>query len=96
MWTGAGRGSDHLGAIAADVEDALEPLGFERESRAYRPHVTLGRARGRPFVLDETAALEGLTFRAEKLTLVRSVLRREGALYEPVGIYPLAGGGWRG
>lgn len=96
LWTGAGRGSDHLGAIAADVEDALEPLGFERESRGYRPHVTLGRARGRPFVLDETTALEGLTFRAEKLTLVRSVLRREGALYEPVGIYPLAGGGWRG
>ena len=96
LWADAGRGSDRLGEIAADVEDALEPLGFEREPRAYRPHVTLARARRRPFVLGETAAFEALTFQAEKLTLVSSVLTHEGALYEPVGIYPLVGEGWRG
>lgn len=91
LWAGAGGGSELLGAIAADVEDALEPLGFEREPRAYRPHLTLGRARGRPFVLGGSDALNGLTFQAERLTLVRSVLRRDGALYETVGVYPLTG-----
>lgn len=96
LWVGADRGSDRLGAIAADVEDALEPLGFERDPRAYRPHVTLGRARGRPFILDETKALERLAFRAERLTLVRSVLRKDGARYEPVGAYPLVDGMRRG
>lgn len=92
LWTSVGRGSDCLSMIAADVEDALGPLGFEHEPRAYRPHATLGRARGRPFVLGEATALERLTFQAGRLTLVRSVLRRDGATYEPVGVYPLAGG----
>lgn len=96
LWAGAGGGTERLNAIAADVENALEPLGFEREPRSYRPHVTIGRARGRPFVLGEAAASEKSSFRAERLTLVRSMLRRDGTIYEPVGVYPLVGGMRRG
>lgn len=92
LWASAGRGTKHLNTIAADVEDALEPLGFERDPRAYKPHLTLGRARASSFVLDAPTALERLAFRAERLTLVRSVLQAEGAVYEPLDAYPLIGG----
>ncbi|HEX2728218.1 MAG TPA: RNA 2',3'-cyclic phosphodiesterase [Rubrobacteraceae bacterium] len=92
LWVGVSEGSERLSEIATDMEDVLESLGFEREPRAYRPHATLGRARGRPFVLGETAALEKLTFRAETLTLVQSLLRKAGATYEPLGVYPLVDG----
>lgn len=92
LWAAVGGESDRLGAIAAAVEDTLEPLGFVREPHTYRPHLTLGRARGRPFILDETTASKNLTFSAERLMLVRSILRSDGASYEPVGTYPLAGG----
>jgi 2'-5' RNA ligase len=38
-----------LAALARTVEDALEPLGVERERRAFSPHLTLARTgSGRP------------------------------------------------
>ena len=39
---------DFLVGLARQVGEALGALGFPPEARAYRPHVTLGRLRGRP------------------------------------------------
>jgi 2'-5' RNA ligase len=47
LWLGIGEGSDAVAALAKDVDAALAPLGFERESRPYVPHVTLARTKGR-------------------------------------------------
>ncbi|HET7480298.1 MAG TPA: RNA 2',3'-cyclic phosphodiesterase [Rubrobacteraceae bacterium] len=91
LWAGVDGGSARLISLSEDVEKTLEPLDFEREPRAFRPHLTLGRARGRSFVLGEAATAERLAFRAERLTLVQSVLREDGARYEPIGDYPLGG-----
>jgi 2'-5' RNA ligase len=55
------------------VDASLEPLGFEREDRAYVPHLTLGRARSRP-VSFEAAETPPLGFRVRNLDLVESVL----------------------
>ena len=43
----AGVGGDlpALGAIHAAIEEACHPLGFRREQRSFRPHVTLARAK---------------------------------------------------
>ena len=45
LWAGVAEGGEPLGALAAAVEDALAPLGFEREARAFAAHVTLARVR---------------------------------------------------
>jgi RNA 2',3'-cyclic 3'-phosphodiesterase len=82
VWAGVGEGSERLRVLAEDLEAALEPLGFERERRPYAPHVTLGRARGRPVVLGEGVAAEPMGFRVERVDVVRSVLREGGAFYE--------------
>lgn len=92
LWSGVSEGADQLRDIAGDLESAFEAIGFEGERRTYSPHMTLGRARGRPATLDSGQNGELLlTFSARRLELVRSVLDREGARYSTIAEYPLTG-----
>jgi 2'-5' RNA ligase len=84
-----------LGAVHAAIEQRCRFLGFERESREYRPHVTL--ARGRPTVppamrqrLDDTTHFlwPGPVFVAKELVLVRSMLKPQGSEYSTVARFP--------
>ena len=43
LWAGPPAAPGPLQAFHAQLEDGLEAAGFEREARAYRPHVTLAR-----------------------------------------------------
>lgn len=48
FWVGVEAGPE-LSALAAKVEEALLPLGIEKEAREYSPHLTLAReGSGRP------------------------------------------------
>jgi len=77
-----------LRALKHDVEHAYARLGFERESRAFHPHLTLGRARDRAEA-GEFRPLERLAgevrvedgFRVESVELMRSRLGHGGAEY---------------
>lgn len=75
-----------LASLQAAVAAALTAAGvYEPEARPFRPHVTVARLRagGRPpRALD--AAPEALSFDAGAVTLYRSLLRRAGALHEPL------------
>jgi 2'-5' RNA ligase len=42
FWAGV-HGGEALRQLAADIDQAMEPLGIEREKRAYSPHLTLAR-----------------------------------------------------
>jgi RNA 2',3'-cyclic 3'-phosphodiesterase len=91
VWAGIGDGSEPLRALARDVEASLEPLGFEREDRAYVPHLTLGRARGRPVALEAVeapSAIPGFTVR--NVELVESVLAESA--YSTLATYLLSEG----
>lgn len=95
LWLGA-EPSPALRCLKQDLEWGLTHHGFERETRAFHPHVTLGRVddelgagvfRG----LDEVAA--GLDFTREipvdSVDLMRSQRLREGVRYSVVDSYPL-------
>jgi 2'-5' RNA ligase len=91
LWAGIGEGADGLRALAQDVEERLEPLGFEREDRAYVPHLTLGRARGRPVALEAVETLSSVpSFLVRHVELVESVLGGAGANYSTLAAYPLS------
>jgi 2'-5' RNA ligase len=45
LWAGVGGDTKALGALQADVAEALKPLGFEPERREYTAHLTLARAK---------------------------------------------------
>jgi RNA 2',3'-cyclic 3'-phosphodiesterase len=88
IWLGADA-SPELRCLKHDIEWELAPLGFEREVRAFHPHVTLGRSRVdaragdfRGFE-DLVAAME---FRADitvrSIDLMKSTLSTKGARYE--------------
>ncbi|RMH21172.1 MAG: RNA 2',3'-cyclic phosphodiesterase [Gemmatimonadetes bacterium] len=87
IWLGADP-SPALRCLKQDIEWALSDAGFPRETRAFHPHVTLGRAAedggaGAFRGLDELAA--GLDYRGvvrvRSLDLMRSTLSRSGARY---------------
>ncbi len=81
---------------AAAIEEAMEALGFARERRGYRPHLTLARIRTRPPVeLDEiieTYAEETLAeLTCDGFELIRSDLGSGGARYTTLAKLPLSG-----
>ncbi|CAN5767577.1 RNA 2',3'-cyclic phosphodiesterase [soil metagenome] len=91
LWAGVDEGSTTLSGLAEDVEDVLEPLGFERESKRYRPHLALGRIRGRPGTLPEGARTIAPAFTASCLDLVQSQLDSSGATYTKLESFELTG-----
>jgi 2'-5' RNA ligase len=90
FWAGVEQ-DPALELLADSVERSFGPLGFPAEARAFRPHLTVGRAarnaRPRDFagleevlrglVLESAAILDGLD-------LVQSVLAPAGAVYQQV------------
>lgn len=90
LWAGVGAGSEELRSLAADLDAAFAPLGFEREKRSYNPHLTLGRIRGRPASLDlSSPETRELRFRAQRVELVKSTLTSEGAVYKTIETFAL-------
>jgi 2'-5' RNA ligase len=45
LWLGSEKLSAELAGLAGDIEQALEVIGFERESRPFSAHLTLARVR---------------------------------------------------
>lgn len=87
IWLGLEQ-APRLAALQSDLEDALANLGFEREQRAFRPHLTLGRVRRGRRV--DGILLESLVRHTEvsdawqvaDVALMRSHLLPSGAVYE--------------
>ena len=79
---------------AESCERACEPLGFARERRAFRPHVTLARITGRapqgllPWLETQGADHVGQTT-IEAVELLRSESGPGGARYQTLWRYPL-------
>lgn len=76
LWVGVQDPSGALGRLVTDIEGAMAELGFERETRAYHPHVTIGR------VKDGRDAEELLARHAQ--TDFGSSLVREVVIYESI------------
>jgi len=89
LWAGIERGSDHLRTIAETVENLLVPAGFERESRPYVPHLTLGRARARRAKLDPPqTSPPTLRFTVRGVDLVKSAAGQNGVTYSKLASFP--------
>ena len=80
-----------LQALAESVEGALAPFGFEKEKRAFTPHLTIGRWReGKRTSQELEEVLENCKARdfgrsqVEEVKLFQSVLKPAGAEYRPL------------
>lgn len=84
-----------LAALAAKVERACQSIGLEPERRAFHPHITLARWKGRRTrevreFLERRASLKSQPFAVDRFILFESRLSRHGAHYEAVAHYPLS------
>jgi RNA 2',3'-cyclic 3'-phosphodiesterase len=84
-----------LRLLAAAIESALEPWGIVRETREFRPHITLARfnsVKGLDSLRDAAGQLANHEFgsaTAGEFHLYRSVLKSTGAEYTRLDTYPL-------
>ena len=93
----AERGSEELAALAGRLEDALAPVGFERERRRFRAHLTLARVKKRPRpeigeILGSIPPLPGSAVQVvDRFVLVKSTLTGAGAIYDEIHSFSLSG-----
>jgi 2'-5' RNA ligase len=94
----AGVGGDvgRLILLHREIEDACGKIGFAPESREYRPHITLARAKvPLPRHVRESLSAAGgrhvpvPAFDVREFVLMESRLRPQGAEYLPVARFPL-------
>ena len=90
LWIGVQDLSAQLTVLQDGIEDELDKLGFERETRCFHPHLTVGRVnriRDRMETQQLTATLEDVKiddigrFHVNDVSLMRSELKPTGAVY---------------
>jgi 2'-5' RNA ligase len=96
LWAGVQGDRDGLISLAGRIEAACNPMGFERERRAFEPHLTLARAVDYSLRVDGDLAGRLRTvelppapeMRVERVSLMRSHPEPGGARYERIGAWP--------
>jgi 2'-5' RNA ligase len=93
VWVGVSGEVDKLARLQQRLESNLAGLGFTPERRRFTPHLTLARLRDRASP-DEREGLGKLiastkfeaayTFPVDAISLMRSQLTREGAIYSKI------------
>lgn len=94
LWAGV-EPKAPVAALAAKIERACLSVGLEPERRAFHPHITLARWKGRrtrevAAFLERAHALASEPFAVDRFILFESHLSRHGAHYEEVVAFPLS------
>lgn len=90
LWMGLIEETGALMRLNACIHRALAELGHPVESRPFRPHLTVGRAKGRmnpkriADLIAEIATWPETAFTAQGLTLYQSRLTPSGAVHTPL------------
>jgi 2'-5' RNA ligase len=90
LWIGLSGETAALLALQQKLEEALIPIGFAKEKRSFKAHLTIGRIKGRVDPKELMAAMEpfldfkGPGFFASGMTLYQSDLKPTGAVYTPL------------
>jgi len=97
VWLGIESADGRLGLLKKAVDKAILPCGFEPETRAYTPHLTIGRTKSRKgaelltrFLADESGFELG-SMEAAEVHLVKSTLTPSGPIYDTVERFVLCG-----
>ena len=94
LWAGV-EPREPVAALASKVERVCQQVGLEPERRAFHPHITLARWKGRRTrevqdFLERRRGLSSDAFDVDCFILFESRLSRHGAHYEEVASYPLS------
>ena len=84
VWIGADGGVDTLLYLFQDMERCLEHIGFDRESKTFSPHLTIGRAKKFKKVTIPAGLpdFETVMFDVGSIVIMKSTLTPDGPIYE--------------
>jgi RNA 2',3'-cyclic 3'-phosphodiesterase len=91
LWVGV-EATPELRDLQTRVDDALEMIGLDRESRPYHPHITVARIRyADPIGIDAWLGAHGSlllpTFTANGFSLMESQPGVDGSVYQQIQAY---------
>ena len=87
VWTGISDQLNLLTELQKTLDEKLEEIGFPKEKRPFRGHLTLGRVKAKidpkrlSDALQEFAKFESESFSADRVILYKSELKPKGAVY---------------
>ena len=99
IWAGIGGDTAALARMAAELDEAVAALGFPREPKPFRAHLTLGRVRREASrelqerlgaAIRALPPLDPVEWTADRVVLFRSELRREGPEYTELDVVQLS------
>jgi 2'-5' RNA ligase len=95
LWVGIDQGKEEVTSLQGAIEGKAAEAAFAKETRPFKPHLTLGRiqsprSRG-PFAqaVENLKEAEVGTFRASEVFLFKSELRPSGAVYTKLKTFPM-------
>jgi len=94
LWAGV-EPKAPLAALAAKIERTCQQVGLAPERRAFHPHITIARWKGRRSrevgdFIERHGGLSSALFDVTQFSLFESRLSRHGAQYEEIATYALA------
>ncbi len=97
LWLGIGGSVEILLNLQKEIERDLESIGFKRENRTFKAHLTLGRvkspkdAKGLSEIIENERVYDTGSFCAGGVTLLKSDLTPQGAIYTKLVYFPFGG-----
>jgi 2'-5' RNA ligase len=96
IWCGIEGEAERLDLLQKDIEKICAAAGFPPEARPFRPHLTLGRVRGKKNLQPLADYIKiGSEFESRievsRVNIYKSTLTRRGPLYEVLETIMLAG-----
>jgi 2'-5' RNA ligase len=95
VWVGIEDGRDELAALASAVDARLAKLGFPREERDFKSHITIGRVKSSKRLddlargIDEIDASDLGRQTVSSVAVMQSDLRPTGPVYTPLRVCEL-------
>ncbi len=83
IWAGLSGETTTLKALQSQIATAIHRLGWQKENRPFRPHLTLGRIKDKSQAhrLTWNIPLENKAFTISAINLIESQLRPTGPIY---------------
>jgi len=87
VWVGIKGETELLRKLQESLQNELSQIGFAREKRSFKSHLTLGRLKKRPDpkallnAIEELEGFESEPFTVDRVILFKSDLKPEGAVY---------------
>ncbi len=95
LWVGLRKQTEKLQAIQHDLERKLKAIGFPKEKRPFKGHLTIGRIKNKinnvalDAAIETFKEIESEDFIADRIILFQSTLKTSGAIYKELVSKPI-------